>query len=174
MSRSVLHRSQGRPPHQLAIPTSTQRSGRHSTWSTTLLAAFASLMAFLSFGGSVAAQDEPAESIGGTMRAQDDAGERIFVEGVEFTVFDAAGNEVGTATTDAEGVWLVPLPGSGVYSVELNIDTLQGFELRNGDNNPLNGVEVQTNTNKNTLFALGERVVEESNSIRPVQLFVDG
>jgi neutral amino acid transport system permease protein len=131
-------------------------------------------MAFLSFGGSVAAQDEPAESIGGTMRAQDDAGERIFVEGVEFTVFDAAGNEVGTATTDAEGVWLVPLPGSGVYSVELNIDTLQGFELRNEDNNPLNGVEVQTNTNKNTLFALGERVVEESNSIRPVQLFVDG
>jgi neutral amino acid transport system permease protein len=131
-------------------------------------------MAFLSFGGSVAAQDEPAESVGGTMRAKDEAGERIFVEGVEFTVFDADGNEVGTATTDAEGVWLVPLPGSGVYSVELNVDTLQGFELRNADNNPLTGVEVQTNTNKNTLFPLGERVVEESNSIRPVQLFVDG
>ncbi|MFT4773192.1 MAG: neutral amino acid transport system permease protein [Candidatus Azotimanducaceae bacterium] len=131
-------------------------------------------MAFLSIGGSVAAQDEPAESVGGTMRAEDEAGERIFVEGVEFTVFDADGNEVGTATTDAEGVWLVPLPGSGVYSVELNVDTLQGFELRNADNNPLTGVEVQTSTNKNTLFPLGERVVEESNSIRPIQLFVDG
>jgi neutral amino acid transport system permease protein len=108
------------------------------------------------------------------MRAKDDAGDPIFVEGVEFTVFDADGNEVGSATTDAEGVWLVALPGSGVYSVELNTDTLQGYELRNADNNPLTGVEVQPNTQKNTLFPLGERVVEESNSIRPIQLFVDG
>lgn len=131
-------------------------------------------MAFLSFGGSVAAQDDPAESVGGTMRAKDDAGDLIFVEGVEFTVFDADGNEVGTGTTDAEGVWLVRLPGSGVYSVELNVDTLQGFALRNVEKNPLTGVEVQPNTKKNTLFPLGERVVEEPNSIRPVQLFVDG
>ena len=131
-------------------------------------------MAFLSFGGSVEAQDDPAESVGGTMRAKDDAGDAIFVEGVEFTVFDADGNEVGTGTTDAEGVWLVRLPGSGVYSVELNVDTLQGFALRNVEKNPLTGVEVQPNTQKNTLFPLGERVVEEPNSIRPVQLFVDG
>ncbi len=131
-------------------------------------------MAFLSFGGSVAAQDDPSESVGGTMRAKDDAGDPIFVEGVEFTVFDADGNEVGTGTTDAEGVWLVRLPGSGVYSVELNVDTLQGFALRNVEKNPLTGVEVQPNTQKNTLFPLGERVVEEPNSIRPVQLFVDG
>ncbi len=108
------------------------------------------------------------------MRAKDDAGENIFVEGVEFAVFDADGNEIGTATTDAEGVWVVALPGSGVYSVQLNVDTLQGFELRNPDNNPLTGVEVQPNTQKNTLFPLGERVVEESTSIRPIQLFVDG
>ncbi len=114
------------------------------------------------------------ETLGGTMRAKDDAGEDIFVEGVEFTVFDEDGNVVGTATTDAEGVWLIDLPGSGVYSVELNTDTLQGFELRNPDNNPLTGVEVQPTTNKNTLFPLGERVIEESNSIRAVQLFVDG
>jgi neutral amino acid transport system permease protein len=170
----VLNRSQGRPPHQLAIPTSTQRSGRHSTRSTVFLAALASLLAFLSLGGSVAAQDDPAETVGGTMRAKDDAGDQIFVEGIEFTVFDADGNAIGSATTDAEGVWLVPLPGSGVYSVELNVDTLQGYELRNVDNNPLTGVEVQPNTQKNTLFPLGERAVEESNSIRPIQLFVDG
>jgi neutral amino acid transport system permease protein len=119
------------------------------------------------------AQDD-GETVGGTMRAEDDAGDTIFVEGVEFTVFDADGNEVGTATTDAEGVWLVELPGSGVYSVELNTDTLQGFELRRPDNNPLTGVEVQPTTNKNTLFPLGERAVEDSNSIRAVQLFVDG
>ena len=138
------------------------------------LAAIAALMAFLSFGGPVAAQDDPAETVGGRLRAEDDAGDKIFVEGVEFTVFDVDGNEVGTATTDADGVWLVPLLTSGVYSVELNVDTLQGFELRNPENNPLTGVEVQPNTNKNTLFPLGERVIEESNSIRPIQLFVDG
>lgn len=108
------------------------------------------------------------------MRAKDDAGESIFVAGVEFTVLDADGNEIGTTTTDTEGVWRVSLPSSGVYSVELNVDTLQGFELRNPDNNPLTGVEVQPNTQKNTLFPLGERVIEESNSIRPIQLFVDG
>ena len=128
----------------------------------------------MSLGGSVAAQDSPAETVGGTLRAKDDAGDQIFVEGIEFTVFDADGNAIGSATTDAEGVWLVPLPGSGVYSVELNVDTLQGYELRNVDNNPLTGVEVQPNTQKNTLFPLGERAVEESNSIRPIQLFVDG
>jgi len=170
----VLNRSQGRPPHQLALPTSSQRSGRHSIWSTVLLGTLASLLGFLSFGGQVAAQDDPGETVGGTMRAKDDAGENIFVEGVEFAVFDADGNEIGTATTDAEGVWVVALPGSGVYSVQLNVDTLQGFELRNPDNNPLTGVEVQPNTQKNTLFPLGERVVEESTSIRPIQLFVDG
>lgn len=130
-------------------------------------------MALLAIGGPALAQDAD-ESVGGTMRAKDDAGEDVFVEGVEFTVFDADGNEVGSATTDAEGTWTVELPGPGVYSVELNVETLQGFDLRNPDNNPLTGVEVQTATQKNTLFPLGERVVEESNSVRVIQLFVDG
>ncbi len=130
-------------------------------------------MAVLAIGGPAMAQDG-GETVGGTMRAKDDAGEDVLVEGAEFTVLDSDGNEVGTATTDAEGVWRVELPGPGVYSVELNIDTLQGFELRNPDSNPLTGVEVQPETNKNVLFPLGERVVEESNSIRAVQLFVDG
>ena len=131
-------------------------------------------MAVLAIGGPALAQDEANETVGGTMRAKDDAGEDVFVEGVEFTVFDADGNEVGTATTDTEGVWRVDLPGPGVYSVEVDVDTLQGFELRNPDNNPLTGVEVQTNTEKNTLFPLGERVIAESNNIQAIQLFVDG
>ena len=131
-------------------------------------------MAVLAIGGPALAQDEANETVGGTMRAKDDAGEDVLVEGVEFTVFDADGNEVGTATTDTEGVWRVDLPGPGVYSVEVDVDTLQGFELRNPDNNPLTGVEVQTNTEKNTLFPLGERVIAESNNIQAIQLFVDG
>ncbi len=136
---------------------------------------FAALLVTLSVGTPAFAQADAdaSETVGGTIRAEDDDGEDVFVEGVEFTVLDADGVEVGTATTDAEGVWLVALPSSGVYSVELNVDTLQGFELRNPDKNPLT-VEVQANTQKTTLFPLGERVVEESNSVRVIQLFVDG
>lgn len=131
-------------------------------------------MALLAIGGPAVAQGDGGETIGGTMRAKDDGGENIFVEGVEFTVFDADGNEVGSAATDAEGLWLIELPGPGVYSVEVNTETLQGFELRNPNNNPLTGVEVQQNTQKNTLFPLGERASSTSNSIKAVQLFVDG
>jgi branched-chain amino acid transport system permease protein len=140
---------------------------------TTLLGFVAAFVAILAVNGTAMAQNGE-ETVGGTMRAKDAAGEKIFIEGVEFSVVDVDGNEVGTATTNAEGVWLVELPGPGVYSVLLDTETLQGFELRNPDKNPLTGVEVQPSTNKNTLFPLGERVVEESNSIRAVQLFVDG
>jgi branched-chain amino acid transport system permease protein len=62
-----------------------------------------------------------------------------------------------------------------VYSVELVVDTLpEGNSLRNPDRNPLTGVDVQTNTNKNTLFPLGERAASSSNSNRIAQLTVDG
>ncbi len=138
-----------------------------------LLSFVATLIGALAVAGPAVAQSE-GETIGGTMRTEDEAGEDVFIEGVEFTVFDADGNEVGTDATDAEGVWLVELPGPGIYSVELNVDTLQGVELRNPDSNPLTGVEVQTNTNKNTLFPLGERSVEASNNVRAIQLFIDG
>jgi neutral amino acid transport system permease protein len=168
----VLLRSLGEPPSGRVPHTPRQRSSRRPTWSTVLLGFVAALLAVLAIGGPALAQDG-GETVGGTIRAKDDAGEDVLVEGVEFTVLDADGNAVGTATTDAEGIWLVELPGPGVYSVELNPATLQGFELRNPDSNPLI-VEVQSATNKNTLFPLGERVVEESNSIRAVQLFVDG
>ena len=169
----MLLRSHGEPSNGRATHTTHQRPGRRPTWLTTLLGFVAAFVAILAVNGTAMAQNGE-ETVGGTMRAKDDAGEKIFVEGVEFSVVDVDGNEVGTATTNAEGVWLVELPGPGVYSVLLDTETLQGFELRNPDKNPLTGVEVQPSTNKNTLFPLGERVVEESNSIRAVQLFVDG
>ena len=66
----------------------------------------------------------PTETVGGTIVARDDTGERVGIEGVTLQVIDAEGNVVGEGTTDAEGVWLVDLPGPGVYSVELLVDTL--------------------------------------------------
>jgi branched-chain amino acid transport system permease protein len=104
---------------------------------TTLLGFVAAFVAILAVNGTAMAQNGE-ETVGGTMRAKDAAGEKIFIEGVEFSVVDVDGNEVGTATTNAEGVWLVELPGPGVYSVLLDTETLQGFELRNPDKNPLN------------------------------------
>ena len=53
------------------------------------------------------------------------------VEGVEITVLDADGAEVGTATTDADGQFEIPLPGPGDYTVLLDEDTLpDDVELR--------------------------------------------
>jgi branched-subunit amino acid ABC-type transport system permease component len=62
---------------------------------------------------------ESAESIRGFLR-QD--GEPI--AGVTITVNDADGGEVGTAETDAEGAWEVPVPGPGQYEVILDTETL--------------------------------------------------
>ncbi|MPZ95685.1 MAG: branched-chain amino acid ABC transporter permease [Propionibacteriales bacterium] len=54
------------------------------------------------------------------------------VEGVTVTVTDSDDNEVGTATSDAEGVFSVPVPGNGKYVVEIDTDTLpDGTFLRN-------------------------------------------
>ena len=143
----------------------------------------AALIAVLSIswsGSPASAQDDgeggdATESISGTLQTRDEAGVKIFVEGVTFIVFDADGNEVGTDVTDAEGVWSVDLPSSGVYSVQLDESTLgEGLSLRNPDKNPLTDVEVQPGTNKATLFPLGEREASDSSTWKIAQLFVDG
>ena len=112
----------------------------------------AAVIAALAIGAPAAAQDG-GETIGGTLRTKDEAGEDVFLEGVTFIVSDADGNEIGQATSDADGVWLVELPSSGVYSVLLDEATLpEGVSLRDTAKNPLEGVEVQPGTKRNTLF----------------------
>ena len=134
----------------------------------------AAIIATLAVGAPATAQDS-GETVGGTLRTKDEAGEDVFLEGVTFIVSDADGNEIGQATTDAEGAWLVELPGAGVYSVLLDEATLpEGVSLRETAKNPLEGVEVQPGTKRNTLFALGERAATDDSTIRAVQLFVDG
>ncbi len=145
-----------------------------------LVAALLAVLSVCWSASPVSAQEDGddgsvAESIGGTLQTKDEAGEQIFIEGVTFTVFDADGAEVGSAVTAADGTWSVALPGPGFYSVELDESTLgEGLSLRNPDNNPLTGIEVQTNTNKSTLFPLGEREVNDSSTLKIAQLIVDG
>jgi neutral amino acid transport system permease protein len=150
-------------------------------WLRLVLGAVVALLALVAAGSPALAQEdgdggqEATESVGGALQTRDEEGERIFLEGVTFVVRDSDGNEVGTAVSDAEGAWRVDLPSPGVYSVELVVDTLpEGVSLRNPDKNPLENIEVQTNTNKNALFPLGERAASSSNSNRIAQLTVDG
>jgi neutral amino acid transport system permease protein len=93
----------------------------------------AAALVVLAPAGLASAQQQSAESIRGFVRnATEENGEtvRAGVEGVTLTVVDASGNEVGTATTDADGAFEVPLPGPGDYTVLLDAATLpDGVEL---------------------------------------------
>ena len=62
---------------------------------------------------------ETAESIRGFLRNEGEP-----VPGVTITVNDADGAEVGTAETNAEGAWEIPVPGPGEYEVVLDTETL--------------------------------------------------
>ncbi|MGE5211856.1 MAG: hypothetical protein ACM3MM_11370, partial [Acidobacteriota bacterium] len=98
-------------------------------------------------------------------RPEDPDAERIPVEGVEIRVFDAVivdreiesiGDEVGRATSDAEGYVSVPLPGPGSYAVEIEIDTLpEGIELVRADKQQL-PIEARAGQPTRVLFNLAE------------------
>ncbi|MFK8022722.1 MAG: branched-chain amino acid ABC transporter permease, partial [Ilumatobacter sp.] len=154
----------------------TSRPGGRLTALRLLFATLVAALGITAFGGSASAQDDgAAESIGGTILTENEEGDRVGVEGVTFIVFDEAGNEVGSGTSNSDGEWRVPLPASGIYSVELDESTLaEGLSLRNPDNNPLTAVEVQPGTERNVLFPLGERVIADDGTIKFVQLLVDG
>lgn len=172
------------------MPHSTLTPSAQPRWLRILLGAIVALLGLTAIGGpamaqeddsggdgteEVAAEEGASESIGGIVRARDEEGEQVPLEGVTFIVTDADDNEVGSADSDAEGVWRVDLPGPGVYSVLLVEETLpEGNSLRNPDNNPLTEISVQPNTNKNTLFPLGERASSADNTNRVAQLTVDG
>lgn len=124
--------------------------------------------------GEEAVEDAAGTEVKGTLRAQDADGEDIFLEGVEFVVTDADGNEVGRGVSNAEGNWSVPLPGAGDYSTLLVVETLpDGNSLRNPDNNPLS-FSVNEGDSRPNLFPLGEAAAKTDNSIKAIQLFVDG
>jgi branched-chain amino acid transport system permease protein len=95
------------------------------------------------------------ETIGGTLvyRAGD---ERTPVEGVSITV-SQDGSEIGTAVSDAEGRWEVPLPGAGTYQVTLDVTTLpEGVRLTDPSRAELPNVSVIGGQRKVVLFPLEE------------------
>jgi neutral amino acid transport system permease protein len=96
-----------------------------------------------------AQEDAVGEGVNGQLRVDDQP-----VAGVTITVQDAAGAEVGTATSDDTGAWSVPLPGPGTYRVTLDTTTLPaGTSLRNPDRATLE-IPVNPSQSRVALFAL--------------------
>lgn len=99
------------------------------------------------------------------------------VAGVRLTV-RSDGELLGEATSDAAGAWEVPVPGAGIYEVELDPSTLpEGVTLRDPGRNVLDQVRVLEGRAKRVLFPIGEPVggvtqVETGN--RFVNLFWSG
>jgi len=95
------------------------------------------------------------EVIAGTLVYRAD-GERTPVEGVTITV-SQDGAEIGSAASDAEGRWEVPLPGPGTYQVALDVATLpEGVGLTDPTKVELPNVVVLTGQGKSVIFPLGE------------------
>ena len=98
------------------------------------------------------------------------------IEGVEYTVTTPDGEEIGTATSDADGNWGVELPGPGVYVAELHTDSLpDDVALRNEDNNPLEFTVRTLGRPRVVLFAMGEGQAAGTEMWRKLlQLTVEG
>jgi neutral amino acid transport system permease protein len=104
--------------------------------------------------------EEPAQVVQGQLlspqEAADGGTENVPVEGAEIAVASAEGEEIGTATTDAEGRWVVPIPEPGTYEVSLSVDTLpEGVTLRDPERQTLT-VDVASGQQRFAVFALGE------------------
>jgi len=96
------------------------------------------------------------------------------VEGVEITVTTPEGDEVGAATSDAEGAFSIPVEESGKYVVEIDDETLpEGTFLRNPEdlNREVNVLGFDTNV----LFPIGPDTREtESKFTQSLTLAANG
>ncbi len=157
---------------------------KRAVWLLVLIGVFSSLLGLVGpttaaaqdDGGDSADGEEAAdETIGGQLRTRDAEGEDVFVEGVTMIVFAEDGSEIGSDVSDAEGRWLVALPGPGFYDVVLEEATLpEDVPLREEGRNRLEAIEVKDGDQRNTLFPLGEALESTDNTILIVQLTVDG
>jgi branched-chain amino acid transport system permease protein len=124
--------------------------------------------------GGGAGDGEPETAAQGTLTAEID-GERTPVEGVVLTVTTPAGEEVGTATSGADGKWRIVLPAGGTYEVTLDTSTLpDDAGLREGESETRT-FEVQTGRQRGVIFQLGERAGGGVSDVeRAINLAVDG
>jgi neutral amino acid transport system permease protein len=105
--------------------------------------------------GAPSSTPQPAEAIQGTLRGPvGPGGASAPVPGVKITV-SQSGKEIGTATTDNDGKWLIALPGAGTYQVTLDVKTLPpGVHPRNPGRETIPALVVQPNSAKFAIFPL--------------------
>ncbi len=118
-----------------------------------IVLALAAVVALLTVAPPAHAQD--GESIGGRLQAPGEDG-NVPVVGAVLTVRTAEGSEVGTATSDENGEWLVPVPGPGMYEVEIDPDTLGDNVLRDPDKTVLGDLEIRTGQARSVIFPFGD------------------
>lgn len=101
------------------------------------------------------------------------------VEGVKISVEDDAGELVGEATSDAEGLFSIPL-GADIdvvgetYTIKLDEETLpEGTELRNPEQVELER-QVKISADISVTFPIGEGTVGTGWAVRGLQLAVGG
>ncbi len=144
-----------------------------------LLAALLSLAGVLAPGA--AAQEASADqSVRGRTTERDAEGTRP-IEGAELRALDDTGAEVGTATTDDNGRWEIPLPSPGAYRVELDLGSLPEGTTLTDESTPVEDgiafleVQVAPNQNRSIVFRLGEGTTGGDTLLRKVlQRTVDG
>jgi branched-chain amino acid transport system permease protein len=84
-----------------------------------------------------------------------DDGTAAFAEGVTITV-SLDGEVVGSATTEADGIFIVEIPGNGTYEVALDPETLpEGFSLTDEDRATLANLRVNLGDSQ-AIFRFGE------------------
>jgi neutral amino acid transport system permease protein len=97
------------------------------------------------------------------------------IEGVQVTVTDAAGDEVGQTDSDESGQWTVEVPGPGEYTVEIDAGDLpDDVELGSGGDSRT--VTVAPNRMQPVNFGLSDGTTGGGGggAGRIIQLFIDG
>jgi branched-chain amino acid transport system permease protein len=84
------------------------------------------------------------------------ADERDPVEGVTVAV-SQDGSAIGSSTSDADGRWIVPVPGPGTYQARIDAATLpEGVALTDSEAAELSEIVVREGEEKTVIFRLGE------------------
>ena len=160
------------------VGATTQQPARRRRLVQVLIGLFVALGALL--GAQTAAAQEEVSLQVQVKDQQRDANGRADnqpVPGVTVTVLDAAGNEIATAVTDAEGVALIPVPERADYTVELDESTLpDGLELSAETPTPASvSGETFTTSKKIVNFFTGQsQRVDQSSLEKVAQRVVDG
>lgn len=96
------------------------------------------------------------------------------IAGVQITVAAAAGEVIGTATTDVNGEWTLSLPGPGDYVARLDQATLPaGLGLTEPERARLD-FSIRSGQERTLLFALGTALEGGDQVTRFLQLVADG